>query len=238
MLVRQAIVCSPRSRALKNNELISRSDQVDDDLGDLLCQWSPGRSGLAFGSGQSISFFQPDVDTYALSRSVVGLGDEYEDERCILSQILLFERDQLKSYQNNIAVLAHVIRSTGLLVLPTTIPAKLPLLDVPDQGLKQLGEFLRVDLSEEIQRLTHAVELHHRVAILGLASPMAFMASFLSALPESTRLKYSFSTDQQIEDARSFTLQFLTDSSPGIVKDLATRQIRTICMESGQVVAN
>ena len=58
MLVRQAIVSSPRSRALKNNELISSSDGIDDHVADTLCQRSPGRSGLGFGRKQSINFFQ------------------------------------------------------------------------------------------------------------------------------------------------------------------------------------
>lgn len=236
MLVRQAIVASPRSRALKDNELISRSDGIGDELEQTLCLWSPGRTGFGFGQKQSTNFFQLDADTFALSRSIVGLDNDRDEGRRVVSKVVLLNRDQLSGFRNNTALLFHLICSAGLMTFETSPAEKLPLLEVPDRAFAELGEFARSEYAVEIERIVHAVNLHHRVVILGLKNPLSFMCSFLSGVTESERLDFSFATGLKVDDAQRFVLQFFSESQPDLLKELAGRQIRTISLDSKPVM--
>ena len=236
MLMRQAIVCSPGSRALKDNELISSSDGVDDGLARALCQWSPGRSGFALGQKQSLNFFQPDENTYAISRSAGGLGNDQVEGRRVISKIVLFSADQLNGYGNNVAILFHVLHSAGLMMLSTSSPSKLPMLEIPDRGFEALAEFSRSEFSGETERLVHAVAMHRRVVVLGLKNPLSFMCGFLSRVPEPAKLEFSFATGLKVDDDRQFTLQFFPESEPDLIKELAARQIRTISLDSNPIL--
>ncbi len=235
MQLRQAIVSSPGSRALKENELVSSSDGIDDALVKAICRWSPGRSGLSYGQKQSINFFQPDPDTYALSRSVGELGRLQEDGRRIISKVVLFELSQLELYRNNIALLSYVLQSSGLMNLQPFSAEVLPLLEVPDRAFASLGELARSEFAGETERVGHAVALHHRVVVLGLANPLAFMCSFLASHPMCDRLRYSFSTGLKVEEERQFSIQFFPESDPDLVRELAGQQIRTISLDSWQM---
>lgn len=232
MLVRQAIVGSPRSRALKNNELISRSDGIDDHLANVLCQLSPGRSGLGLGRKQSINFFQLDANTYALSRSAGGLGTDQDVGRRVFSKIILLSAEQLGAYRKNVAILFHVLQSAGLMILSPSFPKKLPMLEIPDRGFEALAELAWPGYSVEPKQIAQAVALHHRVVVLGLNQPISFLCSFLSAIPETERLNFSFATGLKVDDELPFSLQFFPESEPDLIKELATRQIRTISLDA------
>lgn len=236
MLVRQAIVSSPGSRALKDNELISSSDGVSKDLARALCQWSPGLNGLGFGQTQGTSVFQPDANTFALSRSVRGTGNGSDEGRRVTSKLLLFSPDQFTGYHNNIAALFHVLQSAGLMILQSSYPDKLPMLNIPERAFEPLAEFERSEFSGENERVDHAVALHKRVVVLGLKNSLSFMCSFLAAIPESKRVDFSFATGLKVDDETRFSLQFFPDSEPELVKELASRQIRTISIESKTTV--
>lgn len=238
MLVRQALVASPGSRILKRNEVISRSENIDDELALALCQSSPGRNELGLGMQQSTNFFQPAPDTFALSRSVGGLERDRDGGRRIVSQIVLFDRDQLDGYNNNIALVAHVLQTSGLMILEDSRAETLPLLEVPEQAFGTLGEFSRAGYSAETERIAEAVDLHSRVVILGLQNPMSFLCSFLADLPPSGRLNSSFATGLKVLDRRPFSLQFIPDVELDVLDELANRQIRTISLESNPLALN
>lgn len=238
MLVRQARVASPSSRILKRNEVISRSENIDDELALALCKMSPGRNELGFGIQQSINFFQPAPDTFALSRSVGGLECDRRGGRRIVSQVILFDRDQLDGYNNNIALVAHVLQTSGLMFLEESSPDTLPLLEVPDQAFGTLSDFSRDEFSAETERIAEAVDIHDRVVILGLQNPISFLCSFLADLPQSGRLGISFATGLKILDQRPFSLQFIPAVESDVLDELTRRQIRTISLESNPLAWN
>ena len=232
MLVRQALVASPGSRVLKQNELISRSENINDDLAQALCEWSPGRNELEFGMQQSVNFFQPVENVFALSRSVGGIECNRDGGRRIVSKIILFDRVQLIGYHDNIALVAHVLQTSGLMILENSPSDMLPLLDIPERAFGTLGEYSRPAYSVETQRIADAINLHDRAVILGLQNPLSFLCSFLADIPQSCRLEFSFATGLKILDQRPFSLQFIPEVEPGFLNELSSRQIRTISLES------
>ncbi len=232
-LVRQAIVSTPDSRALKQNELIAISDSIDGELEELLCQWSPQRNDLASGSFQSINFFQPRADTFVLSRSAYRQPDSNLDRtRQIMTHAIVFDRDQLSGYRNNIALVAHVLRSQGLMSFQMNPSERLPLLEVPERAFEELGELARAEYSGETEKITHAIEIHQNVVVLGLDSPLRFLCSFLAEQPTSKRLDYSFATGLKVSDERRFTFQFFPEANHDLLQELARQQLRTISLGS------
>ena len=238
MLVRQAIVSSRDPKLLQENELISRSVNIDDELGEALCRWSPSRNELAYGIRQSINFFQPDADTFALSRSVIGgIEDNRDGDREIVSRIILFDREQLSGYHNNIGLVAHVLGTNGRMILPTSVSNELPMLEIPASAFLEKAEFSRPGFDCETERIVHALDIHRRVVIVGLNNPLPFICSFLADIPTSTRLDFGFATGLKIKDDRPFPIQFFPESDPALMQDLASRQVRTISLESNPLAA-
>jgi hypothetical protein len=238
MLVSQAIVSTPSSRALKQNELVSSTDSIDDELAQLLCHWSPQRNDMAYGQSQSINFFQPASDTFAISRSFFGeLDSNLDGGRRIVSHFVLFDREQLSGYHNNIALVVHVLRSHGSMLFQTNVPERLPMLEVPELAFVEMGEFSRSDCSAETERIAHAIDIHGEVVILGLKNPIAFLCSFLADFPRSQRLDFSFSTGLKVSNERRYTIQFFPVEEPGLLQDLANRQLRTISLDCKQGTA-
>jgi len=233
MLVRQAIVSTPNSRALKQNELVSCTENIDEELAQSLCQWSPQRNQLAYGQSQSINFYQPRRDTFAISRSVFGeLDSNLDGGRRIITHFVLFDRDQLSGYHNNIALVVHVLRSHGLMLFQPNSPVQLPMLEIPERALVEMAEFSRSDFSRATDKIVHAIEIHDEVVILGLKEPLAFLCSFLADLPISNRLDFSFATGLKVTDERRYSFQFFPDEEPELLHDLANRQLRTISLGS------
>lgn len=231
MQVRQAIVSTPTSRALKQNELVSCSEQISDELARSLCHWSPHRNELAFGQIQSINFFEPVRGTFAISRSVYGdLESTVDGGRRITSHIVLFDRDQLSGYQNDIASVVHVLRSNGSLVLRPNPPRRIPMLDVPEHAFVEMGELARSDFSAETERVLHAIDIHSEVVLLGLKQPLKFLRSFFADIPRSRRLEFSFATGLKVSDDRNYRLQFFLDEDRELIQELANRQLRTISL--------
>jgi hypothetical protein len=230
MRVRQAIVSTPDSRALKQNKLVAKSDSIDSELEELLCCWSPQRNDLALGTSQSISFFQPRTGTFVLSRSV--LGSNFAGAHQVMTHAILFDLDQLRSYRNNIALVFHVLRSQGLMSFQASPSERLPMLKVPEQAFEELGELTRAEYSVETEKISHAIEIHKNIVVLGLDSPLRFLCSFLAELPVAERLDYSFATGLKVSDERRFTFQFFPHEKPDLLQELARQQMRTISLGS------
>lgn len=233
MQVRQAIVSTPNSRALKHNELVSISDDISDELAERLCRWSPERNEIAYGETQSINFFQPVRDVFAVSRSVFGeLESNLDVGRRINTHILLFDREQLAGYENNIALLVHVLRSHGALLLQTSPSEWIPKIEVPSRAHIELIKNPQAEYLNQTEKIVHAIDIHGEVVLLGLPDPLEFLGSFLTEIPIEDRLDISFSTGLRVSESRRFTFQFFRDEDPDLLHDLANRQLRTISFKS------
>ena len=126
MQLEQVVVSSTYSRTSRQNKLVSRSPGIDDQLAESILAWSPSGNDLVFGKPESINFFHPDGKTLALSRSFIGERQKSRDGgRHIVSHVVVFHRDQLEGYHNNVVLLTRMLRSMGLLILQTEIPERI-----------------------------------------------------------------------------------------------------------------
>ena len=238
MQVGQAIVASIASKSRFQNEIVSRSSEIDDRLAKALCTWSPCRTQLAFGKTESYNFFRPDDNTLAIARS---MGGELENSRYggrhIVSQVVVLDREQLSGYHNNIVLLTRMLNSMGLLSLRLRIPDQLPSLELPDYFLPSPDAFDRPELAAETQKILRAIDIHHQVVILGLQDPMPFLCTFLADIPAEQRLQISFATALKLVEDRPFNLQFFTEADCALERELASHQLRTICLRPTQEAA-
>ena len=238
MQVGQAIVSSIASKSRVQNEIVSRSSEIDDRLARALCTWSPCRGQLAFGRTESYNFFRPDDKTLAIARSMRGeLEHSRYGGRHIVSQVVVLDREQLSGYHDNIVLLVRMLNSMGLLSLRLRIPDQLPSLELPDYSLPAPDQFERADLAAETQKILRAINIHQHVVILGLENPMAFLCAFLADIPATQRLKISFATALSLTDERPFNLQFFYEADCALERELASRQLRTISLRPTQAAA-
>ncbi len=166
------------SKSRVQNEIVSRSSEIDDRLARALCTWSPCRGQLAFGRTESYNFFRPDDKTLAIARSMRGeLEHSRYGGRHIVSQVVVLDREQLSGYHDNIVLLVRMLNSMGLLSLRLRIPDQLPSLELPDYSLPAPDQFERADLAAETQKILRAINIHQHVVILGLENPMAFLCA-------------------------------------------------------------
>ncbi len=239
MKLEQVVVSSTYSRTSRQNKLVSRSPGIDDQLAESILAWSPSGNDLAFGKPESINFFHPDGKTLALSRSFIGERQTSRDGgRHIVSHVVVFHRDQLEGYHNNVVLLTRMLRSMGLLILQTEIPEKLPVLEVPDSTFFDSPRFSRTEYAEVTEKIIHAIDIHHQVAVVGLKDSFEFLGRFFSEVPFAKRLQISFATGLNTNAGRPFTLQFFSETDDLLEKEFAARQLRTISMQSNLVTAD
>ena len=238
MQVGQAIVSSIASKSRVQNEIVSRSSEIDDHLARALCTWSPCRGQLAFGQTESYNFFRPDDKTLAIARSMRGeLEHSRYGGRHIVSQVVVLDREQLSGYHDNIVLLVRMLNSMGLLSLRLRVPDQLPSLELPDYSLPAPDPFERAELAAETQKILRAIDIHQHVVILGLENPMSFLCAFLADIPAAQRLKISFATALSLADERPFNLQFFHEADCALERELASRQLRTISLRPTQAAA-
>jgi hypothetical protein len=106
------------------------------------------------------------------------------------------------------------------------------MLEVPENAFLELGDLTLAEYAGETKKITHAIEIHENVAIVGLQNPVQFVCSFLADLPINQRLNFSFATGLKITDDGRYTIQFFADEEPGFLQELASRQRRTIFLGS------
>lgn len=235
MQVGQAIVSSIASKSRYQNEIVSRSNEIDDRLAKALCNWSPCRCQLAFGQSESYNYFHPDENTLAIARSTGGeLENKRYGGRFVVSHVVVVDREQLKGYHDNIVLLARMLNSMGSLSLRLRIPNQLPSLELPDYSLPDPDDFERPELAAETQKILRAIDIHKQVVLLGLENPMPFLCSFLANVPTEQRLHISFATGLKLADERPFNLQFFYEADCALARELASRQLRTISLRPSQ----
>ncbi len=239
MKVDQAIISSVYSRTGKLNQLIAKSGNIRDDIASALCRWSPCRNELEFRQSESVNFFPVDEDTFAIVRSFIG-GQEHHrvGGRRIVSHAIVIHESQLAGYQNNVVSFYRVLQSMGLQLLQTSVPEELPVLDVPSSPFCQATGFSSTQESEITEKLVRAIGIHHQVIMVGHQEPLKFLEQFLAEAPIDQRTNISFATALNVCDERPFTLQFFKETDPVLDKEFASRQLRTISLESRPLVPN
>lgn len=229
----QVIVSSGGAESNYENKLLGFSRELDDKHIESVCLWSPDRNGLAFGISGSINFFPIDKETFGLSRSVIGgLECRRNRGRRVVTHTVVVRREQMDGYHNDPAFLARVLLSMGALLLQTETSSELPMLEVPECSFSQPGIYRDSTESADHDRISHAIEIHGKVVILGVSEPLEFISGLLMATESSKRLDVSFATGLRVAENRAFTLQFFKDPDPVLTEELAKQQHRTISLNS------
>lgn len=231
MQLGQVIIASVDSKTEQKNEWVSRSANIDDQLTETLCRWSPGQQELASGQTESINFFPTKCGKLALSRSVVGgLESGRGGGRRTISYIAVIEPNQLNGYHNNAVLLTRVLQSMGMLFLQTGATATLPELQLPDCSYVKSENHFHSGSSGDFEKVVRAIEIHHQVVIIGQPNPLAFLGEFLGTVPLANRHRISFATGMNLSEERPFILQFFRELNPSLEKQLASRQLRVISL--------
>lgn len=239
MHLEQVVVSSAYSRSDRQNRIVSRSAGIDDQLAESILRWSPCGNDLAFGTSESINFFHPDGKTLALSRSVIGERQKSRDGgRHIVSNVVVFKREQLEGYHNNVVLLTRMLRSMGGLILQTDLQEEMPTMDVPDETFFETPAFVREEYAQATEKILHAIDIHHQVVIVGLKDPLEFLSRFFSDVPLAKRLQISFATGLNSNSERPFALQFFAETDDVLEKEFASRQLRTIALHSNLVTTD
>ncbi len=146
----------------------------------------------------------------------------------MISRVVVFSGDQLHGYQSNAALLLQVLNSTGVLHFTSVVRNQLAPVDIPDRTFLPARSYGTFDLEREFERLSHALDVHQRVAMVGLADPLDYLAGILDRFPEPTRRDQSFAIGMKIAEHRTFTMQFFHETDPQLDRELASHQLRTI----------
>lgn len=227
MLVEQAIFTSLRSRKSQGYHLAACSPGLDEQQARCLLPWGPSHASLLDDRphAESVNFHALASDWFALSRTVYG-GPEYSGRGGlqVFTHFLLLRREQLSGYDNNPLILARTARLLGNLRLVAQVPAHLSPLELPPRPITGCdAEFDgRVFLREEIMR---HLRTPRRLAVLGLADPLAALAQVLRDLPADDRLQLSFTTGLKPSVRREFRLHFVPATDTALHAQLSQQGI-------------
>ena len=236
MKIDQAIISSlePDSKpGISGCELIAATENVDSDMANQLCHWSPARGELASNRNESINYFHLDCGKVAIARSTFGQleAQEFDREnqkasrvpaRKIISQVAILKPFQLGGYGNNPALLARYLCATGYLSLPLNLPEllgsnnPLPCLEIADESFLDPAPLDRNDWElatnglPQNENIARALEIHERVAIIGANDPLDFLSKYFASIPQANRWQTSFATGLLHSPDRPFGLQFHT----------------------------
>ena len=236
MKIQQAIISSPKSQVIRHNELIARTGGINDDVAQFLCDFSPQPDELAWGQPDSINFVAVNDETFSLSRSYIGrLDNHFNGSRQLITHHLVVERSQMAAFENNPALLAHVVRTAGGLTLDLESDGELNLLILENRPFTEIARTCKLDTANETERIAHALKIHEQVVFLGVERPLAFLCGLLANFATTDRLNLSFSTGLKVCDHRPLRLQFFLEKEKTLMNELASRQIRTISRESMNV---
>lgn len=220
MLVGQAIYSSTDDDVCRGYRVVSKSPSLSEEVAHSLIHWNPSHGGLngLEVNAESLNFFQPAPDWFAISRTIY--GDPEFSQRgglCIVTVNLLLRRQQLAEFDYDILSCLRATQSSGLLTLPLKIPRVLPDVTIPKLFHRRSPGPVRYDASELIELLLS----DHRLAILNVGNPMGLLDSIFAEFPPIERLKMSFATGLNPSSKRDFKIHFFPESNPKLKSELS-----------------
>lgn len=226
MQVKQAIVTSADDEDVMSTSLMARSLNINNELAETLCRWCPSRNDLEYGKHQALSFFIPEKGTLALARTTAtNLGEKTQ----LSTQIVLLDSEQLAKFDHNAILLAHYLRSAGIWMYPIDSKKGLPMLEIPERAnINVFGSFI----DEELTPIHKALDVHGKVALLGVINPNDLVGRFLQSTPAKVRNQVSFSIGLRSSESRPYKVQVFENKDVKLSKEIASLGIRTISLET------
>lgn len=231
MQVEQAVFASSDRGAVKGYHLVACSAGLDRHSGEILARWAPTRLSSDDSGQWIISSFPMSNDRYAVARTVIG-GPEYSlrGGSQVVTLFLILNREQYCSYGYDPIAVAENALATGWMRLPLEMPQEtlprvfmfehpvcspktesymaatnLAASNMAARGAQSCRPAKPISLLEEVVDL---IESKQRVAVLGLADPMAAAAQFVASLSVDCREKLSLTTGLTPSVRRPFQLHF------------------------------
>ena len=205
----RAVFTSTGSNSVRGYHLVARSPGIDDDIAQVLCQWSPTHDGLCESSihASSLNYFLIDDRHFAISKSVIG-GSEYSGRSALqtVTTILVGLREDLSVYRNNPMALARMALSMGWLRLIVDYESPLAIGELPGLGLPETMTATSPD--DFVERAVTALTAGQRIAIAGAEHPARALAQVFEHIPAELRPEISFSTGIKASTFRPFQIQF------------------------------
>ncbi len=234
MKVGQATFLSDSTINQGRVDLVARSSDLDQRLVASLSNWIPCYWEMSQQNFECFNFFRPCAKKLAVSRSVFSRSDIGRTEAIRLTtSTVVFEPGHLAGFHDNVVLFANAIRTRGaLFVQQTAVNTELPILNLPDRSIFKPADYAGNIMDVEPEKIVRAIEIHQRVAIIGVADPMRFLCALIAQLPVERRFETSFSTGLDISDRRPFNLQFFSVASADLKKELVQAQVRMISLES------
>jgi hypothetical protein len=208
----RAVFTSIASKSVRGYHLVMRSPGIDDDIAQVLCQWSPTHEGLADPgfTANSLNYFPIDDRRFAISKSVIG-GSEYSGRSALqtVTTILVGEFNDFSVFRYHPLILAKVALSMGWLRLIANYDKPLDVVEIPALRFPE-GEYPAESLTLA-GRVARALITDQRVAIHGSLSPLGTLARIYDTLPLEVRRKISFSTGIKASTFRPFHIQLFSN---------------------------
>jgi hypothetical protein len=217
MFIHQAIYTSVNAAFNRGYHLVAKSSGVAESIAQGLCRWSPSHGCLNADTieTESLSFFQPHPDWFAISRSLYGAPEfSQRGGMQIVTIHLVFHADQLARFENNPIACARIALSTGLLTLPLEMPRLLPPIDFPEPRRQRESQSCARD---EIQNLLCAGK---PVALVGEIDPLARLDGLLQSTSFQERGQLSFTTGLKPSAQRPFRIQFFPSADKKLRNEL------------------
>lgn len=209
--LQRAVFTSIASQSVRGYHLVARSPGIDDEIAQVLCQWSPTHEGLAESgmTANSLNYFPVDGRRFAISKSVIG-GSEYSGRSALqtVTTILVGDLDDLAAYRNHPLVLAKIALSMGWLRLIVNYRQPLEVVELSSIAFPE-AEY-PAESTTMVGRVARALSGGDRVAIHGSNSPLSTLARIYDTLPIGQRAPISFSTGVKASTFRPFHIQFFS----------------------------
>jgi hypothetical protein len=233
MQVEQAVFTSARTRRMRGYHLVARSGGIADPLAAELSRWCPTHASLLDTevTATSVNYFSPAKNWVAVTRSIYG-GPEYSERGGlqIVTRILMLRRDQMAGYENNPLALCRAAFALGHLRLTNDLPDHLPTVEIPEEtwigsAPYKANQTASPSLLDDAQRL---LDDQQRVALIGLADPLAAVERLIRRTPIEQRLDLSFTSGLKPSVDRRFRLHLLKSADTASRRRLASLGIQCV----------
>lgn len=224
MILQQVLVEATDFTDSKGNVIIARSANVSDELADKMAAWATVRTGLLPRQMTATYFTKLSKRYSLLGRSFAGGYDRHGD-RALYSQLVLLKNANLRDYENNAVLVARLLNSSGAWMLSSSLPDKLPEIQLPDGGI---NSFAYSSQPVDAERILKSMDLHNRIGLTDADEPMAFMGAFLNSISLEQRANIGFSIGRRFSDSTPFQVSFYPGGDLNLEQQLIKNQIYPI----------
>lgn len=261
MKIQQAIFTSSDRGQIKGYQLVAKSADIDRNLAQELCRWSPSQMASDDPERWTLNYFPVSEEFVAVSRTVLG-GREYSGRggSQVVTLIAVLHNDQFAAYQNSAVSVAQTAMAFGWMRLPLDMPSRSleafelpdgPLADVPEDretSSRPWAKNVRFDdtsletlLTDDLENsllveIAELLDQKRRLAVIGAPNPAETVMKLTRQLSKAERRDFSFTTGLPPAVHRPFQAHFLPQTTPVLNQMFKSEGITPIQMS--HVVSN